>query len=504
MAAEYDFDVLICGAGPAGLTLAIELARRGVSHRLIDKLAAPFHGSRGKGVQPRTLEIFEDLGILDRLLAAGGPYPLARQHHPDGSHSESAAMEQADPTPGEPYPMTRLVPQFVTESALRERLLELGQRPAFGCTLVGFTQVGDTVSARLATETAEEVVRVRYLVGADGGSSFVRRSLDIGFPGKTLGMRGLVADVAVTGLERDAWHQFANQAAERQIALCPLPGTDLFQLQGAVPLAGDVDLSAEGLTAMVAECTGRSDIRIRSVSWASTFHMNARLADRYRAGRVFLIGDAAHTHPPTGGQGLNTSIQDAYNLGWKLSAVVGGAPETLLDTYEEERRPIAAGMLGLTTRLLEAAIKKDEKPRGREVRELDLSYRESSLSLGASQRARGPLAGDRAPDAPIRHAGGTPTRVFDLLKGTHWSLLGYEADRLTVPPRPGLRIHVLGAGGELIDDEGYFRDAYAATPGTWVLVRPDGYIAAIASSEDIGALEAYVQRVGLTCANDAR
>ena len=503
MAADYDFDVLICGAGPAGLTLAIELARRGISHRLIDRMAGPFHGSRGKGVQPRTLEIFEDLGILDRLLSAGGPYPLARQHHPDGSQSESAAMEPAEPTPSEPYPMTWLAPQFATERALRERLLELGHRPTFGCTLVDLTQTGGIVSARLATEGGEEVVRVRYLVGADGGGSLVRRALDIGFPGKTLGLRGLVADVVLTGLERDAWHQFPNPAVERQIALCPLPGTDLFQLQGAVPLEGDIDLSPTGLTALVMERTGRSDIRIRSVSWASTFHMNARLADRYRAGSVFLIGDAAHTHPPTGGQGLNTSIQDAYNLGWKLSAVVSGAPEALLDTYEEERRPIAAGMLGLTTRLLAAAVRKDDKRRGREVRQLDLSYSESTLNLGPLQRTHGPLPGDRAPDAPIRHAGGTATRVFDLLSGTHWTLLGYETDRLTVPPRPGLRIHVLGAGGELSDDQGYFRDAYAATPDTWVLVRPDGYIAAIASSEDIGTLETYLQRVGLTSENDA-
>lgn len=504
MAADYDFDVLICGAGPAGLTLAIELARRGISYLLIDRMSTPFHGSRGKGVQPRTLEIFEDLGILERLLAAGAPYPLVRQHHPDGSCSESAAMEHAPPTPAEPYPMTWLVPQSGTEAALRERLLELGQRPAFGCKLVGLTQAGDTVSARLATGAAEEVVRVRYLVGADGGGSFVRRTLDIGFPGKTLGVRGLVADVVLTGLKRDAWHQFSNEAVEQQIALCPLPGTDLFQLQAAAPLEGDVDLSAQALTAMVTERTGRNDIRVRSVSWASAFHMNARLADHYRAQRVFLIGDAAHTHPPTGGQGLNTSIQDAYNLGWKLAAVIAGAPEALLDTYEEERRPIAADMLGLTTKLLEAAVRKNEMRRGREVRQLDLSYRGSALSTGGSQRTRGPLAGDRAPDAPIRGAGRVATRLFELFKGTHWTLLGYEADRHAMVARPGLRIHIVGAAGDVLDDRGYFREAYAATPGTWVLVRPDGYIGAIVSSEDIGALEIYMQNVGLTSESYAR
>ena len=250
----------------------------------------------------------------------------------------------------------------------------------FGCKLVGLDQDADGVTARLAGEGGEEVVRVRYLVGADGGRSFVRHALDIGFPGKTLGVRAVVADVVLAGLARDAWHRFNEGSMERRMSLCPLAGTELFQLQAPIALEGEVDLSADGLLAMVAERTGRDDIRIQSVSWASAFQMNARLADSFRVGRVFLIGDAAHIHPPTGAQGLNTSVQDAYNLGWKLAAVVGGAPDALLDSYEEERRPIAAGMLGLTTKLLEAA-KRGEMRRGREVRQLDLGYLESSLAL---------------------------------------------------------------------------------------------------------------------------
>lgn len=502
MAANCSSEVLICGAGPAGLTLAIELARRGISFRLIDRMAAPFHGSRGKGIQPRTLEIFDHLGILNRVMAAGGPYPLAREYRRDGSIRERAFMEHADPTPGEPYPMTWLVPQFVTESALRERLLELGHRPTFGCALVESAQDEDGVSVRLAGERGEELARVRYLVGADGGSSIVRRTLQVGFPGKTLGVRGLVADVVLTGLDRDVWHQFCDDAAGRQLALCPLPGTNLFQLQTAVPLEGDIDMSTEGLSAMVAERTGRSDIRIRSVPWASAFHMNARLADHYRAGRAFLIGDAAHTHPPAGGQGLNTSIQDAHNLGWKLSAVIGGAPVSLLDTYEEERRPIAAGMLGLTTSLLDAAVQRDENRRGREIRQLDLSYRHSALSLGMPHCVSGLAAGDRAPDAPLRGAGGAATRLFELFKDPYWTLLGYEAERHAVNPRPGLRIHVVSPAGELIDQQGHFRNAYAVTPDTWVLVRPDGYISAIVPSAELPALETYLEKAGLGIKRD--
>lgn len=311
MTKQFTADVLICGAGAAGLTLAIDLARRGISFRLIEKMDRPFHGSRGKGIQPRTQEIFEDLGIIDRIFAAGGPYPPQREYRDDGSFTESEVMERSAPTPAEPYHMALMIPQFLTEGVMRERLFELGQRVEFGCELVGLEQDQDGVTARLSGKAGEETIRVRYLVGADGGRSFVRHALDIGFPGKTLGVRAVVADVVLTGLDRTAWHRFNDGAMDRQMALCPLAGTELFQLQAPIPLQGEIDLSAEGLSAMIAERTGRSDIRIHAVHWASAYQMNARLADRYRDGRAFLIGDAAHIHPPTGGQGLNTSVQDA-------------------------------------------------------------------------------------------------------------------------------------------------------------------------------------------------
>jgi 2-polyprenyl-6-methoxyphenol hydroxylase-like FAD-dependent oxidoreductase len=249
----------------------------------------------------------------------------------------------------------------------------------------------------------------------------------------------------------DAWHRFNEGSMDRQMSLCPLVGTELFQLQAPIPLEGDVNLSAEGLSAMVAARTGRDNIRIQSVSWASAFNMNARLADRYSVGRVFMVGDAAHIHPPTGGQGLNTSVQDAYNLGWKLAAVVAGAPDALLDSYEEERRPIAASMLGLATKLLDAA-KRGEMRRGREVRQLDLGYAQSSLALEKPECRGGLLAGDRAPDAPVRGAAGQSTRLFELLKGPHWTLLGYQVERDVVPPRPRLHIHTLGPRGDIFDE----------------------------------------------------
>lgn len=480
-------DVLICGAGAAGLTLAIELARRGVAFRLVEKMAGPFQGSRGKGIQPRSQEVFEDLGILDRLVAAGGWYPRLRKYRDDGGHDETDVAAPAPAVPSEPYRLPLMVPQFLTEAVMRERLVELGHRPHYGHELIAFEPDAEGVIARIATGEAEETVRARYLVGADGGRSFIRRTLGIDFTGKTLELRAMVADVVLTGLDREAWHQFNDSDMARWISVCPLMGTDLFQLQVPVPSEGEIDLSAAGLDAMARARTGRDDIAVHSVSWASVYGMNARLAERYRDGRVFLAGDAAHVHPPTGGQGLNTSVQDAYNLGWKLAAVLEGAPEALLDSYEAERRPIAAFMLGLSTKLLDNARQGDHR-RGREVQQLDLGYRGSSLAPAAPSRAGKLSPGDRAPDAPMLGAGGQARRLFDLFRGTHWTLLGYHADRATAPQRANLHVHVIGPAGDLRDEDGHFRDAYAPSAGDWVLVRPDGYVAAIAAAHEIDAL----------------
>jgi len=231
------------------------------------------------------------------------------------------------------------------------------------------------------------------------------------------------------------------------------------------------------------------------VLWASAFQMNARLADHYRVGRIFLIGDAAHIHPPTGGQGLNTSVQDSYNLGWKLAAVLKGAPEELLATYEEERRPVAAGMLGLATRLLNEA-KQGPMRRSRETRQLDLGYPGTSLAL-QTRRRDGVQAGDRAPDAPVSGRAGQPTRLFSLFCGPHFTLLGYETNRSAIGPRPGLRVHIVGQRGDIVDDGGHFRAGYGLSPGEWALIRPDGYIGAIVVGDEIPKLERYLAKVGI-------
>ena len=492
-------DVVICGAGAAGLTLAIELARRGVVFRLLEQQAQPFQGSRGKGIQPRSQEIFEDMGIVDRLFERGGLYPASRSYLAGGVSSGKATMEAGPDTPAEPYPRPLMVPQFITEAVMRERLAELGHRVEFDHALIGFDQDAEGVTIRIATPDGEETVRARYLVGADGGRSFVRQALDIGFPGKTLGVRAVVADLVLAGLSRDVWHNFNEEDMTRRVSLCPLMGTELFQLQAPVPFEGDVDLSIEGMTSMVRERTGRDDIVIHGVPWASVYRMNARLADRFRDGRIFLVGDAAHVHPPTGGQGLNTSAQDSYNLGWKLASVLRGAPETLLDTYEEERRPIAASVLGLAAQLLDNARRGDNR-RGREVQQLDIGYRHSSLSLPMAPPHQRIVPGDRAPDALLHGAGGKARRLFEVLRGTHWTLLGYEVDRSIAPSRAGLQVHAIGHASELQDTDRQFAAAYGLGAGQWILIRPDGYVAAISEGERITTLTDHfdaIQGLGL-------
>ncbi len=487
---DISTDVLICGAGAAGLALAIELARRGVAFQIVEKAAVPFAGSRGKGIQPRTLEVFEDMGLVDRVAAIGGFYPLVRTHAADGFKDEPAMAAEL-PTPAEPYTRPLMLPQFLTEGLMRDRLAELGHRVSLGSELTAFKETKDGVTATVGGGK----IHARYLIGADGGRSFVRRTLDIGFPGQTLAMRAVVADLSLAGLDRHFWHRWGDNLGN-QIALCPLSGTDLFQLQAPIPLEGDVDLSAKGLGAMIAERTKRKDITVHSVAWASAYNLNARLADRYRVGRVFLVGDAAHIHPPTGGQGLNTSIGDAYNIGWKLAAVLNGAPPGLLDTYEAERRPIAEEVLGLSTKLLDAARQRGDMQRGRENHQLDLGYPDSPLSLVLPSDLRRSAcvvcSGDRAPDAPCRGAGGQRTRLFNLFRGTHWTLL---SDGAIVVPRANLRIHIIGK--DILDDGGHIRDAYALAPGACVLIRPDGYVSAVVPANELPALEKHLAGVGL-------
>ncbi|RXS83655.1 pentachlorophenol monooxygenase [Streptomyces sp. TM32] len=479
-------DVLIAGAGPTGLALGIDLARRGVRALVVERQDRLSPGARGTGVQPRTQEVYEDLGVLDAMRAVGGLYPPLGLWE-DGRITEVSEMiEQVEPTPAVPHSTTVMVPQFRALEVLHARLTELGGSVLLGTELTAFTQDADAVTVRLQRAGgASHTVRAAYLVAADGGRSTVRRELGTQMSGPSLepGV-ALLADVRIDGLDRDHWHRWIlpNGAFT---SLLPLAGTDLFQTLIAAP-EGSTDTSPEAIRTLLSTRTHLAPEQIREVVWSSLFRPRAGMADSYRTGRVFLAGDAAHVHSPAGGQGLNTSVQDAYNLGWKLGQVLRyGAPDSLLDSYGTERRPIAAHILDTSTRLHRSGSLR----RGRDLHQLDLGYPDSPLTreLRTALAEGTPVAGDRAPDAPCRTADGRPTRLFDAFRGPHFTLLALgdvELDEAQLPADPAL-LRVVRVGGpapDLLDADGHVQDAYGS--GTAVLlVRPDGYLALGAPAE---------------------
>jgi 2-polyprenyl-6-methoxyphenol hydroxylase-like FAD-dependent oxidoreductase len=414
----YETSVLIVGAGPTGLTLAIELARRSIAFRLIESAKAPFAGSRGKGIQPRTLEIFHDLGIIEKILKTGTPYPEVRVHLGPLSLRLGPLGGRHEATEAIPYPNLWLVPQNRTEAILRERLEELGGQVEFGTAFESVEHEEQWVRVRLSTG---ESIRAKYLVGCDGGHSAVRKAAGLSLNGAALSDKlPFVADVEIPDLDHAVWHIWPL-AKGGPLALCPLPEDSLFQM--TAPRA------PENLEEAVYKACKSKVLR---TSWSSSYRPASRMVDRYRAGRVFVAGDAAHLHPPTGGQGLNTGIQDAYNLGWKLASVLRGGPESLLDTYEEERLPVAAAVLGLSSQLYKKPLLK----RGEATNQLALHYRASSLSSGIAMGRIHP--GDRMPNLLLANG----NMLFDEMRGTHAT---------EVRTRTGVRI----------------------------LVRPDGYIGSI-------------------------
>ncbi|MGW4196502.1 FAD-dependent oxidoreductase [Streptomyces sp. NPDC005004] len=496
--------VLIVGAGPTGLTLACELARRDVSFRLIEAAPGPRPGSRGKGVQPRTLEVFENLGVIDRVLAHGR---LAMPMHsiaPDGRMTVGGAVpESLANRPDIPYAASLITPEWRVEEALRLRLAELGGAVEFGTSLVGFDQSEDGVSARVAVGEDGEIATVaaRWLVGCDGGHSVVRKRAGIAFEGETREeVRMIVADVRADGVDRDAWRVWRH--AEGVVALCPLPSTDVFQYQAGVAPGQDPRLTLANLQATLDRRTGGTGIRLHDPEYSSLWRANIRLADRYREGRVFLAGDAAHVHSPAGGQGMNTGIQDAVNLGWKLAAVARGAASSLLDTYESERRPVAAHVLGLSTARLERMMRAQDIPTRRDAStiQLDINYRDLALARDDRDDNAPLRAGDRAPDATELATTGGRRRLFDLMRGGRFTLLcfGNAAD-VAFPQLGGRTLRVVddvAGGDDVADTAGHLRRAYGAGERTLVLIRPDGYVGVVSDEGDASVVAGYLGAVG--------
>lgn len=467
--------VLIAGAGPAGLTLAIDLARRGVPCRVVDKAPGLFPGSRGKGLSPRTLEVFDDLGVIDAVLDEGMPFPKFRRYRGHEVVFERHVNEMLGAEPPHrgvdvPYPDLWLLPQWRTDEILCERFRQLGGRVEFGTEVLGFDQDADGVTAW----TTAGPIRAAYLVGCDGGRSTVRKALGVGFAGETFASElTVIGDIRAEGLEGVFCHMFDTGSG--RFSLWNMPGGRYYQFVAGVAADSVPELTLETVRRLLYERSGRTDIRLHDLRWISLYRVNARMADRFRAGRVLLAGDAAHVHSSAGGQGLNTSIQDGYNLGWKVAAVLAGAPTALLDSYEAERMPVAAHVLGMSSTLHRLDFQRREgwTPA---IHQLDVSYRDASPAVD-DRPAPGRLrAGDRAPDGVL----GDGSRLFDVFRGPHFTLLAFGG----LPDHrcpPGVRVRRVSPSA-----------AYDVDEGTWVLVRPDGYIGVM--SRHVETVLTYLER----------
>ncbi|WP_260618059.1 FAD-dependent monooxygenase [Streptomyces sp. WAC07149] len=330
-------DALIVGSGPTGLTLACDLARRGVPVRVLDQRPGPHRESRGKSLNRDGLDAMADLGVLGRIAEVGRELVLRKYF--DGAQVEDTRLTDV-----------LFMGQWQIEEVLREHLASLGVRVEHGARVTGIEQDREGVTARLADGRS---IRAGYLAGCDGGRSTTRGLLGIAFEGTTEETGTMVlGDVTAPDLSRDVWHQWFTSDGGAMM-LCPIPGTAVFQLQASPETDADgnpVPPTLEGFQRLFDRHARMEGIRLAGAAWLSTWRVNVRMAARMREGRVFLAGDAAHVHSVAGGLGMNTGIQDAMALGRTLgAALTGEAGARVLDGYEAERLPAAARVLADTS-----------------------------------------------------------------------------------------------------------------------------------------------------------
>jgi 2-polyprenyl-6-methoxyphenol hydroxylase-like FAD-dependent oxidoreductase len=521
---QFDTDVLVVGAGPVGLTLALDLARRDISCRIIDQAPVYPIGTRGRGINARTQEVFEALDVLKPLFAYAEPNRIWRIYGPGNQlvREFNPASLVPMPTPDKPYLAPLMVSQQHTEAVLREHLASLGVHVEMNTRLLDLTQHEQGVVARAQVcEAVSTKIRARYLVGCDGGHSTVRHCANIAFQGEAWQEEQILANVTVSGLDPDYWCSWSH----------PDKGTVTLNYMSQshtwffiAPLSPDEHGSypaptLETLQRLFDERASIASVRLSDPTWISIWRPNIRMVERYRDSRVFLAGDAAHVHSAAGGQGLNTGVQDAYNLGWKLAAVLSGAPDTLLDTYQAERLPIAAGVLASTS-IRHRELNRSFSGQGQgltnllsgketfaDPTQLSLNYRGSELSRdeGSTTSIR---AGDRAPDAPcIEASSGKAIRLFDVFRGPHFTLLTFSDRPATLLPdayNDCVQVYRLARPDStttttdkhtLIDNMGHAHQAYGITNDAVILIRPDGYIGLIGGNLRLESIVDYLCQV---------
>ncbi|KAH7925393.1 hypothetical protein BV22DRAFT_1129057 [Leucogyrophana mollusca] len=547
--------VLVIGAGPSGLVLALSLLKNGVSVRIIEKDYATHVGQRGAGVMPRSLELYNLLGILpDILESSAASLPMQSYELPGGTEPlktwRMSPIEE--PTSGTPWPNAAMIAQARTVTILRSHLHAFACDVELGTRLVSFDQKADHVVANLAkmidgTEVME-TVKVGWLVGADGAHSTVRKQLGLPFIGETRNERFVIADVHLQGLDMHHLHLFGG-GPSGTILIWPSE-IKSGNLMTVYIVGGDVDyekLSSDydAFKEYFHAKMGRPDIVLGECTWVTDYRPSIRMVDRFQDGRIFIVGDAGHVHPLTGGQGLNTSIQDSFNLAWKLALVAKGqASPDLLLSYTEERLPVIAEVLNISTAILNktsTAAKGDHDhwKRGGPLSQLGVNYRWSSIVVDQRARALDPQigeehssgandsygmhsdtvvhAGDRAPDASCLVNTLTKeektlfqlfgvsfhTAVFFSVSGgedsrLRESLTRYPAEalhRITILSSLGDHVDLVSLGAEVFyDSQGHaYRNYATGDTSTIIIVRPDGMVGAIVHDE-VG-LDKYFQAI---------
>jgi 2-polyprenyl-6-methoxyphenol hydroxylase-like FAD-dependent oxidoreductase len=499
--------VLIIGAGPTGLVLALWLAKLGVKVRIIDKTAEPGTTSRALAVQARTLELYRQLDLADAVVERGHKVPAVNlwvMGEPKARLGFEAVGQGLTA-----YSFLQIFPQDQHERLLIERLETFGVAVERRTELTRFTDKGGGVTARLrGPDGAEEDCQAQYIAGCDGARSTVREILATGYPGGTYRQLFYVADVDAAGPALNG-ELHADLDEADFLAVFPLAGEGRARLIGTVrdERADRAErLQFEDVSSRAIE---NLKVRVKKVNWFSTYHVHHRVAAHFRKGHAFLLGDAAHIHSPAGGQGMNTGIGDAINLAWKLAAALAGrAPDSLLDTYEAERIGFARRLVATTdrafnfvtadgriaeivrTRLAPLILPKLialEPVRAfmfRAVSQISLNYRGAPLSAGSAGRVHG---GDRLPWAP---SAGMDN--FAPLSAMTWQVHVYgtaKAELVDWCAMRGVPLHVFDWRAEH-EAAGLARDAL-------YLLRPDTYVALAEPSGASAALDRYRTERGL-------
>ncbi len=525
---QTDTDILIVGAGPTGLALACELQRRGIAHRIFDKKTHLSTASKASNIQPRSLEQLHFLGLKDKILAKSDR--LTGQNVYIGNKKVSHIKLGHLPIE---YPYILIIPQSDTEKVLHDHLLELGGRVDFGTELFDFAQDENRVQVRYINQhNTVDAISCKYLVSCEGAHSKVRKLSNILFQGRTYEEEFLLADLEIdwdyAPKDTHAWFH-----KEGLFIALPLPYSKQWRIfadfkiqkrKGQKVPKASLDILQE----VFYKRTQGLRYKLHSPTWMSNFKINRRMVKQYRKGRLFLAGDAAHIHSPFGGQGMNTSIQDAFNLAWKLALVCKDqAPDELLDTYEAERLPIAKNVLSRTdfnSRVLfpdnslirlvrdhlatkALAMDKIQQRVLTRISQLNVRYKNSSLSINdlsssAYQAFKKQLsAGERSPQISIKNSSlKTATSIFDLFQSTKFTLLVFcqqikdfphfihDLQQTEITNQVFMNTFIITDHADLaqqiathqlptyICNAKDFKTYANANPSLLCLVRPDGYI----------------------------